>query len=153
MILIGVHPLEKFVINGGRELNGKVRISGAKNAAVAILPAVLLTNETCIIENLPEISDVGAILRVIKELGADVRYINRDTVEINCKNVNTHIVTKQMAENLTTILFKLMNLRALFKTAFDSSFSLSALMLKSLKITVHLLNLLKKVTFCNLYIH
>ena len=92
--------MEKFVINGGKQLNGKVRISGAKNAAVAILPAVLLTDETCIIENLPEISDVGAILRVIRELGADVRYINKDTVEINCKNVNTHIVTKQMAENM-----------------------------------------------------
>ena len=92
--------MEKFVIKGGKNLNGKVHISGAKNAAVAILPAVLLTNETCVIENLPEISDVGAILRVIRELGADVRYLNRDTVEINCKNVNSHIVTKQMAENM-----------------------------------------------------
>ena len=92
--------MEKFVINGGRSLNGKVRISGAKNAAVAILPAVLLSEETCIIDNLPNISDVNAILRVIKELGADVRYINKGTVEINAKNVNTHIVTKQMAENM-----------------------------------------------------
>lgn len=92
--------MEKFVINGGRSLNGKVRISGAKNAAVAILPAVLLSEETCIIDNLPNISDVNAILRVIKELGADVRYLNKGTVEINAKNVNSHIVTKQMAENM-----------------------------------------------------
>ncbi len=92
--------MEKFVINGGRSLKGKVRISGAKNAAVAILPAVLLSEETCIIENLPNISDVNAILRVIRDLGADVRYLNKGTVEINAKNVNTHIVTKQMAENM-----------------------------------------------------
>ncbi len=92
--------MEKFVINGGKSLKGKVHISGAKNAAVAILPAVLLSDEACVIENLPEISDVNAILRVIRELGADVRYLNRDTVEINCKNVKSHIVTKQMAENM-----------------------------------------------------
>ena len=81
-------------------MTGKVRISGAKNAAVAILPAVLLTEDVCVIENLPDISDVSAILHVIKELGADVRLINRSTVEINPKYVNSHIVTKQMAEGM-----------------------------------------------------
>ncbi len=92
--------MDKFVISGGKPLKGEVRISGAKNAAVAILPAVLLAEETCIIENLPDISDVSAILYVIKELGAHVRYINKDTVEINPVNVNSHIVTKQMAEGM-----------------------------------------------------
>ena len=92
--------MDKFVINGGKSLKGKVHISGAKNAAVAILPAVLLAEDTCVIENLPEISDVSAILRVIKELGARVRFINRGTVEIDAKNINSYIVTKQMAENM-----------------------------------------------------
>lgn len=92
--------MEKFVINGGKSLHGKVHISGAKNAAVAILPAVLLAEDTCVIENLPAISDVAAILHVIKELGADVRYLSKDSVEINPKNVNSHIVTKQMAEGM-----------------------------------------------------
>ena len=92
--------MEKFVINGGKSLHGKVHISGAKNAAVAILPAVLLAEDTCVIENLPAISDVTAILHVIKELGADVRYLSKDSVEINPKNVNSHIVTKQMAEGM-----------------------------------------------------
>ncbi len=92
--------MDKFVINGGKPLRGEVRISGAKNAAVAILPAVLLTEEACIIENLPEISDVNAILRVLKQLGAEVKPINRGAVEINCANINTHIVTKEMAENM-----------------------------------------------------
>lgn len=92
--------MEKYVINGGRSLSGKVHISGAKNAAVAILPAVLLTEDTCIIENLPRISDVNAILYVLRQLGADVRYINKNTVEIDPSGVNSHIVTKQMAEGM-----------------------------------------------------
>ena len=62
--------MEKFVINGGKPLKGEVRISGAKNAAVAILPAVLLAEDTCIIENLPSISDVSLILQVMSNLGA-----------------------------------------------------------------------------------
>lgn len=97
---MGVPLLDKFVINGGKSLKGEVRISGAKNAAVAILPAVLLAEDTCIIENLPNISDVHAILYVLKELGAEVRFLTKDSVEINPKNVNTHIVTKQMAEGM-----------------------------------------------------
>ena len=65
--------MEKFVINGGKRLTGSVRISGAKNAAVAILPAVLLADTPCIIENLPEISDVATLLRAIKQLGAEMQ--------------------------------------------------------------------------------
>ncbi len=92
--------MEKFVINGGKALNGSVRISGAKNAAVAILPAVLLADGPCIIENLPEISDVTTLLRSIKELGADVRLINKTSVEINPVGVNSAVVTKEMAEGM-----------------------------------------------------
>ena len=75
--------MDKFVINGGKPLKGSVHISGAKNAAVAILPAVLLADSPCVIENLPEISDVSTLLRAIKQLGAEVRAINKSTVEIN----------------------------------------------------------------------
>ncbi len=92
--------MEKFVINGGKPLKGEVRISGAKNAAVAILPAVLLADSPCIIENLPDISDVSAILRVMNMLGAQVRLINKSTVEIDPSHVNSFVVTKEMAENM-----------------------------------------------------
>ena len=57
--------MENFVINGGKPLKGEVHISGAKNAAVAILPAVLLADSACVIENLPDISDVRLILKVL----------------------------------------------------------------------------------------
>lgn len=92
--------MEKFVINGGKPLKGEVRISGAKNAAVAILPAVLLADSTCIIENLPNISDVSLILKVMQNLGAQVKLINKSTVEINPVHVNSFVVTKEMAEGM-----------------------------------------------------
>ena len=92
--------MEKFVINGGKALKGTVRISGAKNAAVAILPAVLLADEPCTVENLPNISDVSTILKAMQELGAEVKLVNKTTVWIDPRGVNSHIVTKQMAEGM-----------------------------------------------------
>ena len=92
--------MEKFVINGGKALRGSVHISGAKNAAVAILPAVLLADSPCVIENLPEISDVSTLLRAIKGLGAEVRAINKSSVEINPKSANSYVIDKKMAEGM-----------------------------------------------------
>ena len=92
--------MEKFVICGGKPLRGSVRISGAKNAAVAILPAVLLADSPCTIENLPEISDVSSILKAMRALGAQIRMINKTTVEIDPTNVNSFVVSKQMAEGM-----------------------------------------------------
>ncbi len=92
--------MDKFVINGGKSLKGAVHISGAKNAAVAILPAVLLADTPCIIENLPEISDVATLLRAIKQLGAEVKVINKSTVEINPAKANSFVIDKQMAEGM-----------------------------------------------------
>lgn len=92
--------MEKFVINGGKRLTGSVHISGAKNAAVAILPAVLLADSPCVIENLPEISDVATLLRAIKQLGAEVRAINKSTVEINPVPANSFVIDKKMAEGM-----------------------------------------------------
>ena len=75
--------MEKYVIKGGKKLNGEVVISGAKNAVVAILPAAILCNEPCIIENIPNISDVTIILQILSEMGAKVRMLNKTTVEID----------------------------------------------------------------------
>ena len=92
--------MDKFVINGGKPLKGEVRISGAKNAAVAILPAVLLTDEPCVIENLPNISDVATILKAMQALGAQIKPINKSTVEIDPRHVNSFVVSKKMAEGM-----------------------------------------------------
>ena len=92
--------LDKFVIKGGKPLKGEVRISGAKNAAVAILPAVLLSDEPCIVDNLPNISDVSTILKTMQCLGAKIRPINKSSVEIDPRHVNAFVVSKKMAEGM-----------------------------------------------------
>ncbi len=82
-----VHTVEKYVIKGGTTLRGEVEISGAKNAAVAIIPAALMVNGVCRIENMPQISDTDMLLTILSELGAKIRYINKSTVEIDCTQV------------------------------------------------------------------
>lgn len=68
-------------------LRGEVEISGAKNAAVAIIPAALLVDGVCRIENMPQISDTDMLLTILSELGAKVKYINHSTIEIDCSQV------------------------------------------------------------------
>lgn len=75
--------MTKYVINGGKTLNGEVTISGAKNAAVAIVPAALLANGPVRIENVPKIIDVTLQMEIMRELGAKVRLVNATTVEID----------------------------------------------------------------------
>lgn len=77
------------MIKGGNRLKGSVTISGAKNAAVAILPACLLVNARCRIENLPDIKDVKLFILILEKLGAVVDIIDRNTVEIDCSNVQS----------------------------------------------------------------
>jgi len=79
-----------LVINGQKPLNGEVFISGAKNAAVAIIPATLLVNGISRIENLPNIVDVRLFCEILKELGVGVKWINEHTVEINATTIKTN---------------------------------------------------------------
>ena len=74
----------QYIIEGGKPLRGDVNISGAKNAAVAILPATLLVNGTCHIENVPDISDVRLLLEILSDMGANIRRLSRNTLEIDC---------------------------------------------------------------------
>ena len=81
--------MEKFVVTGGKPLSGEVTISGAKNAAVAIIPAVILCDEPCQIENIPNISDVSLISRILQQMGANVRRINRSSLYIDPTKIRT----------------------------------------------------------------
>ncbi len=87
---------DKFVINGGIPLKGTVTVSGAKNAAVAILPATLLSRGLCIIDNLPMIDDVKFILDILKELGAEVTIDENQVVSIDTSNANTYKATSPL---------------------------------------------------------
>ena len=75
--------MRQIVINGGKRLEGTVHISGAKNAAVAIIPAIILSDGICRIENIPNIMDVNYIANIMHEMGARVNRINKSTLEID----------------------------------------------------------------------
>ena len=80
--------VDKYVIKGGTMLHGEVEISGAKNAAVAIIPAALMVDGVCRIENIPQISDTDMLLTILSHLGAKVSFINQSTIEIDCTDVH-----------------------------------------------------------------
>ena len=83
-----VLTVDKYVIKGGTMLHGEVEISGAKNAAVAIIPAALMVDGVCRIENIPQISDTDMLLTILSHLGAKVSFINNSTIEIDCTDVH-----------------------------------------------------------------
>ena len=92
--------MDKYVINGGCRLTGEVEISGAKNAAVAILPAAILADSPCLIENIPDISDVRSTTRILEEMGAEVRYLDRHTLEIDPRPIDTDTVSADCARRM-----------------------------------------------------
>ncbi len=92
--------MKKYQVIGGYPLHGSIEISGAKNAAVAILPAALLVNGVCRIENVPQISDVTLILQIMQELGAQVKTINRTTLEIDCSHILNQRVSHEQGRKI-----------------------------------------------------
>ena len=92
--------MEKYVIHGGKPLSGEVVIGGAKNAAVAILPATILAGGKCLIENLPCISDVMASLQILSELGAGIRMVTRNIYEIDTTNINSTEVSNELSRQM-----------------------------------------------------
>ena len=75
-------------MNGKTRLKGEVTISGAKNAAVAILPATILVNGICTIENIPNISDIKTYCKILETLGVKIKIISKNTLEIDSRNIN-----------------------------------------------------------------
>lgn len=92
--------MEKFLVEGKATLKGEVTISGAKNAVVAIIPAAILANGKTVIENIPNISDVGVLFKILKELGAGIKVINKSTVEIDSTYISDPVVPHDLAKHL-----------------------------------------------------
>lgn len=110
--------MEKFVIKGGNRLTGEVTISGAKNAAVAVIPAALLVEGVCRIENIPNIQDVSVILEMLVKLGAKVQYINSNTIEIDCTKVESYKAPYEMVRKMRASYYLLGALLGRFKRAY-----------------------------------
>ena len=81
--------MDKLIIRGGTRLNGEVTISGAKNAAVAIIPATLLVNGVCTISNIPNISDVRISCKILEKLGAKITWNNANEMTIDTTNISS----------------------------------------------------------------
>ena len=92
--------MDKFCINGGKRLEGVVDISGAKNSVVAILPATLLAEGPCRIENIPNISDVKCRLEMLEAMGARIRAINPHTYEIDTSIISSYTVPYELTRHL-----------------------------------------------------
>ncbi len=109
--------MEKFVIKGGKALHGEVTVSGAKNAAVAILPATILAAGKCVIENLPAISDVMVSLQILSELGANVTMLDKNTYEIDTTYITSTQVPNELSRQMRASYYFLGALLGRFGTA------------------------------------
>lgn len=109
--------MTKYIVQGGTPLFGEVHISGAKNAAVAILPAALLVDGVCRIENIPQISDVTVLLKILEQLGAKVRMLNRSDVELDCRHIATTRASQELAHKLRASYYLIGALLGRFGTA------------------------------------
>ena len=109
--------MDNFVITGGTRLEGAVSISGAKNAVLAIIPAVILSDDVCRIENIPNISDVSIITKLLHELGAQIKMINTSTLEIDPRHIYTHTVSHDLARRMRASYYLLGALLGRFHAA------------------------------------
>lgn len=109
--------MEKYIIKGGRPLSGEVVISGAKNAVAAILPAVILSDEPCVIENIPNISDVNITLQIMSEMGAKIRMLNKTAVEIDPAEIRNLPVPYEKAKLMRSSTYFLGTLLGRFNEA------------------------------------
>ena len=113
----GNQGLEKLRIYGGKPLVGRVKISGAKNAAVAILPAALLANDTCTIDNLPYIDDVTTLADILGELGARVELETGGRISINGSKMTEYRAHYDMVRRMRASYYLLGVLLAKFGRA------------------------------------
>jgi UDP-N-acetylglucosamine 1-carboxyvinyltransferase len=91
--------MKKIIIDGGQEISGTIKISGAKNSIVALIPASILTSGKCVIKNVPDISDVRILLEIMRELGSEITFEN-ETIIIDNGNVKNKEITEEFASKL-----------------------------------------------------
>ena len=109
--------MEQYVIKGGNPLVGEVEIGGAKNAALAILAAATMTDETVLIENMPDVRDTNILLQAIKSIGAIVERIDRHTVKINGSQISHLIIADDYVKNIRASYYLIGALLGKYKSA------------------------------------
>ncbi|MBR1633818.1 MAG: UDP-N-acetylglucosamine 1-carboxyvinyltransferase [Lachnospiraceae bacterium] len=109
--------MEQFVIKGGKPLQGHVTIGGAKNAALAILAAAIMTDDDVVIDNLPDVRDINVMLDAMGEIGAKVERIDRHTVRINGRNIEALSVDYEYIKKIRASYYLLGALLGKYKKA------------------------------------
>ena len=97
--------MEQYIIKGGNPLVGEVEIGGAKNAALAILAAAIMTDDTVCIENLPDVNDINVLLDAIAGIGAVVHRVDRHTVKINGKGISSYSIEYDYIKKIRAICY------------------------------------------------
>ena len=109
--------MDQYIIKGGNPLVGEIEIAGAKNAALAILAAAIMTDDTILIENLPDVRDINVLLEAISEIGAKVDRINRSTVKINGSTIQDISVDYEYIKKIRASYYLLGALLGKYKKA------------------------------------
>lgn len=109
--------MKRFVITGGKALEGEVVISGAKNVAVAMIPATLLADSPCILENVPDISDVRVMINILDRLGAEVYYKSPGVLYIDGTNLNSTNVPYELSSKMRASYYFMGSLLGKYKSA------------------------------------
>lgn len=109
--------LEKLVIRGQKRLKGEVTVSGAKNAAVAILPAAILSDGDCTIENIPDILDITILKNILTKLGAKIQDVNGNSIHIDTTGINSYVATDKQLGKLRASYYLMGALLGRFKKA------------------------------------
>lgn len=109
--------MEQYVIKGGNPLVGEVEIGGAKNAALAILAAATMTDETVLIENMPDVRDTNILLQAIKSIGAIVERVDRHTVKINGSQIGNLVIADDYVKKIRASYYLIGALLGKYKSA------------------------------------
>ena len=109
--------MDQYVIKGGNPLVGEVEIGGAKNAALAILAAAIMTDETVLIENLPDVRDINVLLKAMQQIGAQVDRLDRHTVKINGSRIGDYSVDYEYIKKIRASYYLLGALLGKYKKA------------------------------------
>jgi len=109
--------MEQYVVKGGNPLVGEVEIGGAKNAALAILAAAVMTDDTVLIENMPDVRDTNVLLQAMESIGVRVERVDRHTVKITAKNVNGHVIEDDFIKKIRASYYLIGALLGKYKKA------------------------------------
>ena len=96
--------MERYIIKGGTPLNGEVEISGAKNAALGLLAAAIMTDEEVTIDNLPDVSDINHLIDAIANIGATVNRVDRHCVKIKGDTITSCVVEYEQMKKIKSFL-------------------------------------------------